>query len=320
LRLAVSAVALPLLLATTSPSRSADDAPPVFRNEVDLVKVTVTVREHDEKGPLVTDLKPEDFILTEDGEPQTIELFARAGAPETGDDTREKALTLDLGLLMDTSSSMEPVLKLSQQAAIRFLEGVPRARDLLMLFFDRDIRISRFDSEHQQGLFERILASRGTDTTALYDAVTVYLSRAEESTGRRVAVLFTDGDDTASKVRFPELVDMVRASPVTIYVIGFQAGSPTQVRTMTAAAVLRKLADITGGRAFFPNNYRDLPAIYERILADLGAQYVLGFESRNKAADGKFRKLKVTVKRPGMHIVHREGYYAPEPLEAADKR
>jgi Ca-activated chloride channel homolog len=311
----VEAVALSLLLASIGQRVSAADAPPVFKSALDLVKVTVTVR--DASGALVTDLKPEDFVITEDGVAQSLGLFAHAKDPEGGDQAREKALTLDLGLLLDTSSSMAPVLKLSQQAAIRFLDGVPRARDLLTLFFDRDIRISRYDSEHQQGLFERILATRGADRTALYDAVAVYLARAEDSTGRRVAVLFSDGEDTASNVRFAELVDMVRASPVTIYVIGFQAGSPTNIRTMTASAVLRKLADITGGQAFFPTNYKDLPGIYERILADLGAQYVLGFESSNKLTDGKFRKLRVTVKRPHLRVVHREGYFAPEPPEAA---
>jgi VWFA-related protein len=314
-RAVVPAAACLLTLALAGRLVSAADAPPVFKSALDLVKVTVTVR--DASGALVTDLKPEDFVVTENGEAQSLGLFAHAKDPEGGDEAREKALTLDLGLLMDTSSSMTPVLKLSQQAAIRFLDGVPRARDLLTLFFDRDIRISRYDSEHQQGLFERILATRGTDRTALYDAVAVYLARAEESTGRRVAVLFSDGEDTASNVRFAELVDMVRASPVTIYVIGFQAGSPTNIRTMTASAVLRKLADITGGQAYFPTNYRDLPGIYERILADLGAQYVLGFESTNKTADGKFRKLRVTVKRPHLRVVHREGYFAPEPPEAA---
>ena len=315
MRFVVPAVAFSLLLAPAGVFGSPDETPPVFTQDVDLVKVTVTVR--DEKGALVTDLKPEDFRLTEDGEPQDIQLFAHAGDPEGGNAAHDRALTLDLGLLMDTSSSMQPVLKLSQQAAVRFLEGVPRARDLLTIFFDRDIRISRYDSEHQQGLFERILTTRGADTTALYDAVTVYLSRADESKGRRVAVIFSDGEDTASRVRFAELVDMVRASAVTIYVIGFQAGAPTHVRTMTASAVLRKLADVTGGGAYFPTSYRDLPGIYERILEDLGAQYVLGFESHNKAADGKFRKLKVVVNRPGLRIVHREGYYAPDPPAAA---
>ena len=318
MRSAVLAVASVVLLAPAGPFASPADPPaPVFRNTLDLVKVTVTVR--DEEGRLVTDLAAEDFAIAEDGQPQVLDLFARAADPEDGDQAREKALTLDLGLLMDTSSSMEPVLKLSQQAAIRFLDGVPRARDLLTLFFDRDIRISRYDSEHQQGLFERILATRGADMTALYDAITVYLSRAEDSTGRRVAVVFTDGEDTASNVRFQELLDMVRSSGVTLYMIGFQSKSPTNIRAMTASSVMRKLAEVTGGRAFFPTTYRDLPGIYEQILQDLGGQYVLSFESTNKTADGKFRKLKVTVKRPGARPIHREGYFAADPPTAAGR-
>jgi Ca-activated chloride channel family protein len=314
-RFVFAAVSLFALLGSVAVSGA--ENPLVFEGGLDLVKVTVTVR--NEKGALVSDLKPEDFILTEDGRPQTLDLFARAADPET-EDEREKALTLDLGLLLDTSSSMEPVLRLSQQAAIRFLDSVPRSRDLLTIFFDRDIRISRYDSEHQQGLFERILSTRGADMTALYDAVTVYLTRAEESTGRKVLVIFSDGQDTASEVKLNELMEMVRSSGVTIYSIGLQAGTPTNLRVMAASAVLRKLAEVTGGGAYFPTSYRELPGIYEHILGDLGAQYVLGFESTNKTADGKYRKIKVQVKRPGLRIVHREGYYGPAaPAAAAAK-
>jgi VWFA-related protein len=311
-RLAVPAVTVLLLLASGRTSFPAE--PPVFSSGLDLVKVTATVR--DAQGRLVGDLKPEDFVLLEDGHPQTLDLFARAMDNQT-EDEREKALTLDLGLLIDTSSSMEPVLKLSQQAAVRFLDGVPRARDLLTLFFDRDIRISRYDSEHQQGLFERILSTHGADRTALYDAVTVYLSRAADSTGRKVAVIFSDGQDTASSVKLNELLDMVRGSAVTIYAIGIQAGAPTSRDAMTSSAVLRKLAEVTGGGAYFPTNYHDIPAIYERILGDLGSQYVLGFSPTNTTQDGKFRKIKVQVKRPGLKVVNREGYYAPDAPAAA---
>jgi VWFA-related protein len=314
-RFVVAAVSVVALLGSAALAGPAAE-PPVFTSGLDLVKVTVTVR--NEKGALVSDLKPEDFVLLEDGRPQTLELFARASDPES-EDEREKALTLDLGLLLDTSSSMEPVLKLSQQAAIRFLDSVPRSRDLLTLFFDRDIRISRYDSEHQQGLFERILSTRGADMTALYDAITVYLTRAAESTGRKVLVIFSDGQDTASTVKLNELMDMVRGSGVTIYSIGLQSGAPTSLRVMAASAVLRKLADVTGGGAYFPSTYRELPAIYEHILGDLGAQYVLGFESTNKTEDGKFRKIKVQVKRPGLRVICREGYYGPAPAAAAAK-
>ena len=169
----------------------------VFPVRLEEVHVALSVR--DAKGKLVTDLTADDFVVTEDGRPQTIQLFAR-GIDE-GQDTAaaREALALDLGLLLDTSSSMLKELKLSQEAASRFLEAIPRARELYTIFFDEDIRVSRYDSENQQGLFDRIHAAKGGGNTALYDAIAVYLSRVQDGSGRKVLVLFTDGEDTQQR-------------------------------------------------------------------------------------------------------------------------
>jgi Ca-activated chloride channel family protein len=322
----------PVLLAASS--LHADPAPPSFSAAVELVKVTVTVR--DEKGEVVSSLKPEDFQIAEDGEPQQLQFFACALDPDDsaereglGAEDREgarRALSLDLGMLLDTSTSMAKELSLSQQAAIRFLDGVPRARELTTLFFDRDIRVSEYESENQQGLFERILETQAGDSTAFYAALATYLSRVNDRPGRKVAVLFTDGVDTTSDIAFginyPALVEMVRSSSVVIYAIGFkgQNGNAASGATpFSGESILKRLTLMTGGKAFFPRSYRDLPAIYEKILADLGGQYVLGFSSNNRTANGKYRKLRVTVTRPGLKVQHREGYVAPLAPQAALK-
>jgi Ca-activated chloride channel homolog len=309
------------LLALAGSLVSAAPKLPVFSSELELVKVTVTVR--DAQGAVVADLKPEDFQIADEGEPQTVAFFARSldtGTDGESADDRERALALDLGLLIDTSASMLQTLKLSQQAAVRFLESVPRAHDLITVFFDRDIRLSRYDSEHQQGLFDQILDTEAKDKTSFYDAVSVYLSRVSDSKGRKVAVLFTDGVDTASSVNFPELVDMARASSTTIYAIGFKgdnAGGVGQLHPMSGEMVLKRLAAATGGDAYFPKSYRDIPKIYDKILEGLGGQYVLGFTPTNRSQDGKFRKLKVLVRRPGLKVLHREGYFASSAPQAA---
>jgi Ca-activated chloride channel homolog len=308
------------LLALSGVVANAAPRPPVFGSELELVKVTVTVR--DVNGAIVGNLKPEDFLVADEGAPQTLSFFARCLDPEGTDQEREDALTMDLGLLIDTSGSMQQVLTLSQQSAIRFLESVPRARDLITIFFDRDIRLSHYDSEHQQGLFDQIMDSHAKDRTAFYDAVSVYLSRISESRARKVAVLFTDGVDTASSVTFPELVDMARASSTTIYAIGFKgdnASSVGRIHPMSGDSILKRLASATGGDAYFPNTYRDIPKIYDKILEDLGGQYVLGFSPTNHNPDGKFRKLKVSIRRPGLKVQHREGYFGPGAPQAAAK-
>ncbi len=101
----------------------------------------------------------------------------------TFDIGEREELALNLGMLFDTSESMRKDLRLSQESAIRFLEAIPRARDLLLVFFDRDIRLSRYSSENQQGIFERILETKGGGFTALHDAIAVYLSRVAGTPG-----------------------------------------------------------------------------------------------------------------------------------------
>jgi len=289
-----------LLLGAAAATRA--QQPPVFRSGVEVVNVTVAV--HDERGRLVTDLAPQDFQLYQDGRPQAIRVFARAFEPG-----RDELLALDLGLLMDTSQSMVQNLKLSRLAATRFLDAVPRARELITVFFDEDIRISRYDSENQQGLIERIQEVTGGRNTCLYDAIAVYLSRIQGSTGRKVVVLFTDGEDSRSELSQMELHRLVRSSPVTIYSIAFPPdGVVTSQRAAKSRQVLEHLADLTGGSVYAPATYKDLPNIYERIIDELKGQYVLGFVPDRPAGDGRYHKLKVEVTRPGVKVRHRSGY------------
>jgi Ca-activated chloride channel family protein len=279
--------------------------PPAFPAGTDVVNLTVTVR--DGQGRLVSHLTADDFVVYEEGRPQAVQLFASAVEPGQHD-----SLVLDLGLLFDTSASMANEIKLTQEAALRFLEAIPRAQDLVVIFFDQDIRISRYDGERHQGLFQRILESRPSGNTALYDAIAVYLSRIRDSAGRKVLVLLTDGEDSVSAVSRPEVIELVRSSPVTIYTIAFPgeygAGSS---RALAARGFLRQLADLTGGDVFSPTASKELGAFYGRILDDLSGQYVLGFVSDNPTHDGRYRKLKVAAKRKDLRLRHRAGYYAP---------
>lgn len=297
-------VALPVPVVARG-SAAQEPRAPVFAAGADVVHVTASVR--DAAGQLVPDLSAEDFAVFENGRPQAVQIFARAVEPG-----QEDSLALNLGLLIDTSESMLKELKLSQEAAVRFLENIPRARDLLTIFFDQDIRISRYDSENQQGLFQRIQEAKGGGNTALYDAIAVYLSRVQDSSGRKVLVVLSDGEDSTSALALGELIELVRSSAVTIYPIAFNRGFPAGgARAQRAKSFLLGLAEMTGGQVFAPSASRELAEVYRRILNELSAQYVLGFTSDDARRDGKYRKLKVEVKRKGLKVRHRQGYRAP---------
>jgi VWFA-related protein len=297
-------VGLALTLASSAVAFGQSKPPAVFAVGLEAVNVVATVR--DPQGRFVTSLRAEDFELLEDGRKQSIRVFGRAMDPG-----QDEALALDLGMLMDTSESMLNELKLSKEAAVRFLDSIPRARDLLTIFFDQDIQISRYDSENQQGLIRRIHEAKSGGNTALYDAIATYLSRVQDSGGRKVMVLFSDGEDTLSSIAAPELNQALRSSSVTIFCIAFQQGVSTATRTRSKAFLLG-LADMTGGQVFWPGTSKDLPGIYDKILDELKAQCVLGFVSDNLARDGKFRKLKVDVKTQGLKVRHRAGYLIPK--------
>lgn len=296
---AVALLLLPVWAGAESRGRVA-----VFSGGLEMVKVPVAVEDHG--GRSVRDLNAEDFTLNESGKPQKIQLFARAF--DTG--TNEN-LTLDLAMLFDTSESMLEVLKLSQQAAVRFLASVPRARNVLVAFFDQDVRISSYKSEQQETLVKQIQNARSKGNTALRDAIATGLSRASGGPGRFAMVVFSDGEDTFSRISQAELMRLVHSSAVTIYPIMFTGKSINPDSAGQAKAFMRELAERTGGRIFAVTQAGDLPDIYRAIVEDLEGQYVLGFVSSDTRQDGAYRKLKVDVKRKDVRLRHREGYYAP---------
>lgn len=288
-----------------------------FATEARSVNLTVTVRGAD--GKYVRDLKMEDFEVTEDGKKQDIAFFARVFDPSRVDETAGEGTpdptAIDLGMLFDTSTSMAEVLKLSQNAAVRFLETIPRARELTAVFFDSDIRMSRFTGEVHQGLFDRLSKMKSSGQTMLYDAIAVYLSRISADPGRKILVIFSDGEDSGSEVSLTELKDIVRSSAVTIYPILFAGKYESSSAGLKAASLMHELADMTGGEVFTPKSYKDLDAIYDGLLDELAAQYVIGYVPVEEPKPG-VHPLKVSVaRRTDLKIRNRQSYFVEEKEE-----
>jgi VWFA-related protein len=273
----------------------------VFRSGVDLASFGVTVV--DKKGSLVTDLTREDFEVREDGQLQAVRLFVRG-------DAAESAPPLRLGLLFDTSSSMEESIGFSRSAAIKFLNTVQEARDVTLVDFDTEVRVVRYSQHDFARLVERIRKRKPDGNTALYDALGVYLDGASAEEGRRTLVLYTDGGDTSSSMSFGEVQTLLRASDITLYAIGFLSHL-SQSLQFDQRLKIRTLAEITGGLAFFPSAIKDLDATYEKIAAEIRSQFTLGYLSTNTKLDGSWRKVEIKVTRPGVKVRTRQGYFAP---------
>lgn len=273
-----------------------------FRSATDVVLLPVTVTGRG--NALVRGLAMGDFEVLEDGKPQTLTFF-NEGAPGP-------AIPLHLGLLLDTSGSMEKELATAASAAIRFVNALEEAVDVTFVDFATEVRISRFAAASYGHLFERVRSNKAEGSTALYDALTMYLAAAEEQDGQKVLLLYSDGEDSTSSMSYGRLVDMLRMSNVMVYAIGYMDSLGS--RRSTAQLRLNDIAHQTGGEAFYPMGRESLDEIYKRILDELGARYTLGYISTNRVADGKWRKLEVRATAPsakGAKVRTRPGYFAP---------
>lgn len=294
-------VAILLLAATAAAAQQ-----PLFTSRIDLVHVGVTVLDRD--GNLVTDLTRDDFEVLEDGEPQSVRYFSMGLSSDVDE------APLHLGLLLDMSGSMERNDRFQKTAAIRFLNTLTYAADMTLVDFDTEVRVGRYGQEDFGRLIERIRGRRPEGYTALYDALGVYLDGAFEQDGRKVLVLYTDGEDTRSRLSIRDARDLLRASDVTVYAIGFQRDLRARARGRQRMR-LGQLTELTGGTAFFPHSENALEEIYGSIVEELDARYSLGYVSTNTRRDGSWRELDVRLRsdRPdlrGAKLRVREGYYA----------
>jgi Ca-activated chloride channel homolog len=290
------------ILATSLAHLGAQQA--TFRAGTELVSVTATVT--DRRGQYLTDLMREDFEILEDGKPQTLQQFARGEDLETGPE-------LHIGLLFDTSGSMGADIALSRSAAVRFLNTLPEAKDITLVDFDTEVRVAKYGQQDFPRLVERIRSRKPSGFTAMYDALGVYLDGASSMQGRKILVIFTDGGDTNSAIRFGDVITLVRASDVTVYSVGFLANQPGSVRTEQRMR-LTQIAGESGGEAFFPSEMKQIEQAYDRILAQIRAQYTIGYISTNTATDGSWRKVEIKLRRPNardLRVQTRRGYFAP---------
>lgn len=302
---------LSTVLATTAVGLVAAHAQ-TFRVGVDLVHFAVVVT--DRQGQPVVGLTEHDFEVLERGKPQRIKFFA------TGDGAL--APPLHLGFLLDTSGSMDLDMKDVRTAAIKFLNKNEHAADVTLVDFDTEVRVARYGADDYPRLIERIRRRKPDGWTALYDAMGVYLDGASQLDGQKILVAYTDGGDTRSAINAAEVADLLKASDVTMYVIGYLEHQSSSVRNSARLEMMRFSA-LTGGQAFFPTSIKEVEGMYEKILREISARYTLGYTSTDERADGAWRQVNIKLKRGDLKSAKlrtRSGYFAPYREAASSKR
>jgi VWFA-related protein len=245
----------------------------------------------DRQGRPVEGLTQKDFAVTEDGVKQEIARFERV-----------TDLPIHAAVTLDVSASMEKNLDKARQAALQFLSGTiqPKDRAAVFTFNDHPYLTVKFTNDIPS-LAAGLAGLKAERGTALYDSIIFTLYYFTGVKGQRAMLLLTDGKDEGSRFTFDDALEYARRAGVTIYAIGL--GDDAEHRK------LNKLAEETGGRAFFIKNVEELTAIYASIESELRSQYLIAYQSNSTSAGNNFRSVDLKVAKPGLEAKTIRGYY-----------
>ena len=287
----------------TNPGEAAAPNPAEnIKVRVDLVNVLVTVT--NKRNRLENGLSKEDFKVFEDNKPQTIRYFSR-----------ETDLPLRIGVMVDTSASIRDRLRFEQEAAIDFLETTLRpGKDLAFVeAFDVQPQTVQDYTDDMDKLSAAIRSLMAGGVTTLFDAIysacqqKMLVFPPPEPYLRRVMIVISDGEDNQSEHTREEALAMAQHAEVTLYAVSTsEPGAQTH-----GDKVLKRLAEQTGGRAFFPFKADETAADFREIARELRSQYSLAYVSTNRAHNGTFRNITVEPLQKGLQVRAKVGYFAP---------
>jgi Ca-activated chloride channel family protein len=265
---------------------------PTFKAGTQVVSIFATVT--DAQKRLVPNLTQDDFQVFDNEKPQPVIYFDNSVRP------------INVVVMLDTSGSMTLTIDLLKQAAEQFLlRLLPEDKGRVGAFNDKIQFNARWSNDRDQMITDAKNLDFGNGTR-LWDATAASLDELKAIDGRKVILLFTDGDDTESRIRLSTVLDRARAEEVMIYTIGLE--SKFMGTTTRPDGGLRKIAEETGGGYFELKRATDLAPTFTKVAQELHSQYVIGFTPT--ALDNKVHKLAVKMKQPGMTAQARRSYLA----------
>lgn len=282
---------------------SGDQGLTTLRTTTNEVNVVFTVT--DKHGHRVTDLKQNDFHIADDNKPpQEVRSFHA-----------ETNLPLQVGLLIDASNSVRDRFRFEQESAIEFLnQTIHPSKDIAFVVgFDVTPEVTQDFTGSSEALAHGVHELRPGGGTALYDAIYFAcrdkLLKAPKNTPvRRAIILLSDGDDNQSHVTREEAIEMAQRAEAVIYTISTNVSGTKG----SGDKVLERIADATGGYAFFPFQIRDVANAFAAIQDELRSQYAVSYKPADFRADGHYRTIEiVATDRKNFRVRARRGYYAP---------
>jgi len=268
-----------------------------FKVSTNTVALYATVTDAEKR--LVPDLVQDDFEVYDNGKLQTLTSFDNKPQP------------ISVVVMLDTSGSMTLALDLVKAAAEQFLlRLMPDDQGMVGAFNDK-IEFHPEGFTNSRDMLVRSLKDLDFGyPTRLYDAVNESMSQLKPLQGRKVVLVFTDGDDNSSKVGSGHVTDRGRLEEVMVYSVGLENEYFDGARRVRSSPDrgLKRLSEETGGGFFLLKKTDELTSTFTRVAQELHSQYVLGFTPQ--VLDGKIHKLDVRLKKPGMLARARKSYVA----------
>jgi Ca-activated chloride channel homolog len=260
---------------------------------VEVTQVTAVVTDG---GRFISGLPRSAFRVLEDNVPQEITHFSSEGSP------------LDMVIAVDVSASMSQAMPQLKNSVKRFLSALsPEDQVTLTAFNDNMFTLTRRDSTPEQRL-RAVDRLSPWGSTALYDVIIRGLQQLSKQPGRRVLVVFSDGDDRSSHATIAAVEQAVRASDATLFMVALGSG----VKNALLKSSIQRLVDLSGGRSLFVERSDQLDGPFAEILLELSNQYLIGYESTNTKRDGAWREIKVELPGHRHQVRARQGYNAPK--------
>jgi Ca-activated chloride channel homolog len=285
-------------------SSGSDDVTTTITKTVNEVNVVFTVT--DRHGRYVKNLGRGDFSVVDDSKP----------AGQIRSFHSETDLPLQVGLMVDASNSVRDRFKFEQESAIEFLNQTvrPRYDKAFVVGFDVTPEVTQDFTDNTEALSRGVRALRPGGGTAMYDALYFacrdkLLKEPRNGPVRRAIILLSDGDDNMSHVTREEAIEMALRAEVIVYSISTNI---TGGARHSGDKVLERIADATGGRAFFPFQLNDVADAFVEIQDELRSQYALSYNPSDLRTDGRYHTIEILAQNhKGLRVRSRRGYYAP---------
>jgi Ca-activated chloride channel homolog len=296
---------------SSKPNNDSNKTEPVSSFKVSTNEVNVVFTVTDKHGRRITDLKQNDFQVLDDNKaPAQINSFHA-----------ETNLPLQVALLIDASNSVRDRFKFEQESAVEFLNQTirPHYDQALVIGFDATPEVTQDFTDDTLALGHGVRELRPGGGTALYDALYYtcrdkLLKSLTAGTVRRAVILLSDGEDNLSHVTREEAIEMAQRAEAIVYTIS------TNVSGTKSAGdkVLERIADATGGHAFFPFQIREVANSFAEIQDELRSQYAISYKPADLKYDGHYRTIEIIAKdSKNLHVRSRRGWYAPLPSSAS---